>query len=346
MPHEEPSWYKVVRVKVIGFYPRLSSKAGVFYFLERYRVAKTHKGRHKKAKRHRDIGVKKIRLFFLLCASVPLFLCACLFSLLSLNFLLLTSAFAEPPQRIVSLAPSTTEILFAAGLGNKIVGVTTFCDYPEEAKSKPKIGGMSNPSMEAVISLKPDIVIMTTDGNPKAFEQRLISMNIRTYVFRARTIAQLPDGIRRLGQEIEEEDKFNKLALDIKGALNDLQKGVQAGNKKVLFMIWPEPLMVAGPGTAIHDAIHLLGAINIAGDAKIQYPKYSIEEIVHRSPDIIFIGKAYGMDMQKTAVGLLSRISYIPAVKNNNVYYVSDHLYRLGPRIIPGIKELAGYLNK
>jgi len=252
---------------------------------------------------------------------------------------------AESPQRIVSLAPSTTEILFAAGLGDRIVGVTTFCDYPDEAKTKPKIGGMSNPSLEAVISLKPDIVIMTTDGNPKEFELRLRSMKIKTYVFRARTIAQLPDGIIKLGQEIEEEEKFNRLALNINESLHELQTGEQAGNKKVLFMIWPEPLMVAGPGTAIHDAINLLGAINIAEDAKIQYPKYSIEEIVRRSPDIIFIGKAYGMDMQKTAVGLLERISYIPAVKNNKVYYVSDHLYRLGPRIIPGIRELADYLE-
>jgi len=256
------------------------------------------------------------------------------------------NASAESPKRIITLAPSMTEIVFAAGLGNRIIGVTSFCDYPEEALSKPKIGGMTNPSLEAVVTLKPDIVLMTTDGNPKEFEQRLHSMNIRTYVFRARTIAQLPDGIRQLGQELEEEGKFNALALEIETAMHGFSSQKKTINKKVLFMIWPEPLMVAGPGTAIHDAINLLGAINIAEDAKIQYPKYSIEEIVRRSPDIIFIGKAYGMDMQKTAVGLLSRISYIPAVKNNKIYYVNDHLYRLGPRIIPGIKELAEYLKK
>ena len=283
--------------------------------------------------RHSLLVVRQ--LFFFLCAFVPL--------CLSASF---SQSFAETPQRIISLAPSTTEILFAAGLGDKIVGVTTFCDFPEEAKSKPKIGGMSNPSLEAVISLKPDIVIMTTDGNPREFEQRLTSMDIRTYVFRARTIDQLPDSIRQLGQEIEEEGKFNTLASHINDSLNALKENVHANKKKVLFMIWPEPLMVAGPGTAIDDAIRMLGAVNLAEDAKIQYPKYSIEEIVRRSPDIIFIGSAYGMDMQKTAVGLLSRISYIPAVKNKKVYYVSDHLYRLGPRIIPGIRELAEYLNK
>jgi len=298
-------------------------------------VSKLQKDRVKGAKAQRHKEIKKVKLFFLLCAFVPLYLCASL-----------SPSFAETPKRIITLAPSMTEIVFAAGLGDRIIGVTTFCDYPEEAKSKPKIGGMSNPSLEAVVSLQPDIVLMTTDGNPKEFEQRLHSMNIKTYVFRARTIVQLPEGIRQLGQELEEDEKFNGLALEIENAMSNFSGQKQQRAKKVLFMIWPEPLMVAGPGTAIHDAINLLGATNIAEDARIQYPKYSIEEIVRRSPDIIFIGKAYGMDMQNTAVGLLSRISYIPAVKNNKVYYVSDHLYRLGPRIIPGIKELAEYLKK
>jgi iron complex transport system substrate-binding protein len=238
-----------------------------------------------------------------------------------------------------------TEILFAAGLGDNIVGVTSYCDFPREALKKTKIGGMSNPSLEAVVSLKPDIVLMTTDGNPKEFEQRLKDMGIKTYVFRARTIAQLPDGIRQVGNALDESERFNAFASDIEESLEGFRAKKTAGSRKVLFMVWPEPLMVAGPGTAIHDAINLVGAVNIAADAKIQYPKYSIEEIVRRSPDIIFIGKAAGMDMQASARGVLERISYIPAVKNKKVYYVSDHLYRLGPRIIPGIEELRGYME-
>src|SRR5512135_1919802 len=106
---------------------------------------------------------------------------------------------AFPPRRIVSLAPSMTEIMFALGLGEKIVGVTTFCDFPEEAKKKPKIGGMSNPSLEAVLSLKPDIVVMTTDGNPKEFADRLQSFKVPTYISRARRLAELPQDIRELG---------------------------------------------------------------------------------------------------------------------------------------------------
>ncbi len=268
-----------------------------------------------------------------------------LFFLFTVHYSLLTVSYAETPNRIISLAPSVTEILFAAGFGDRVVGVTTFCDYPPEAKRKPKIGGMSNPSLEAVVSLKPDIVIMTTDGNPKEFEQRLRSMNIKTYVFKARTMSQLPDGIRDIGRALDEEKSFNALASDIEKALNNFKARKDGVRKKVLFMIWPEPLLVAGPGTAINDAINLLGVINIAEDAGIQYPKYSIEEVVRRSPDIIFVGKGSGMNMQEAASGLLKRLSYIPAVKNNKVFYVNDGLYRLGPRVIEGIEELEGYLN-
>ncbi len=268
-----------------------------------------------------------------------------LFLFFTLNFTFLTLSYAEPPNRIISLAPSITEILFAAGLEDKVVGVTTFCDYPEEVKSKQKIGGMSNPSLEAVVSLRPDIVIISADGNPREFEQRLRSMKIKTYVFKARTTAQLPDGIRNMGEALDEKERFDDLASEIEGALDSFRVKKRNGGKKVVFMIWPEPLMVAGPGTAINDAITILGAKNIAWDTKTQYPKYSIEEIVRRSPDIIFIGKASGMDMQKTSRGLLKKISYVPAVKNNKVFYVSDSLYRLGPRIIKGIEELEGYLR-
>ncbi len=268
-----------------------------------------------------------------------------LFLFFSLNSTLLTLSFAEPPARIISLAPSITEILFAAGLGDNIVGVTTFCDYPEEAKRKPKIGGMSNPSLEAVVLLEPDIVVMTTDGNPKEFEQRLHSMKIKTYVFKSRRLFELPDGIRRMGKALGAEERFDALAFDIEEAIDGFKSMQTASRQKVLFIIWPEPLIAAGPGTTIDDAIKLLGLKNIAERAKVQYPKYSLEEIIRESPDIIFIGKGHKKDMKKLSVRLLKRLSSVPAVKNKRVFYLSDSLYRLGPRVIKGIEELEGYLR-
>ena len=129
----------------------------------------------------------------------------------------------DEPRRIVSLAPSTTEILFALGLGNSIVGVTTFCDYPPEAKTKPRIGGMSNPSLEAVVSLKPDIVVLTTDGNPKKFEERLRSLNIRTYVYKSRRLSDLPQGIREMGSALGVQKEAELLSQSLETKLDEFR---------------------------------------------------------------------------------------------------------------------------
>lgn len=256
---------------------------------------------------------------------------------------------ASSPQRIISLAPNTTEILFALGLGDHIVGVTTFCDYPEEAKKKPKIGGMSNPSLEAVVLLKPDLVVATTDGNPKEFEERLRSLNIKTFVFTARRLRELPQGIRELGEAVGAHQEAVKLAARIERAIESFGSGVRGQrsgiSKKVLFIVWPEPLIVAGPGTAMDDAIELLGYENIAHGATTAYPKYSIEEVLRRAPDVLFIGKATGMDMRAVSRGFLKRLSLVPAVGNNKICYVSDNLYRLAPRVVGGIEELAECLK-
>jgi len=264
---------------------------------------------------------------------------------------------ASPPKRIISLAPNVTEILFALGLGDNIVGVTTFCDYPEEAKKKPKIGGMSNPSLEAVVSLKPDIVVVTTDGNPKEFEERLVSMKINTYIFDARRLSELPQGIRGLAAALGVKDRGERLAREIEEGIrkagNGRRKATDSSSrnphaeirKKVLFIVWPEPLIVAGPGTVIDDAITLLGYQNIAGAAKTAYPKYSLEDVMYQAPEILVIGKGAGMDMHAVSRGILQRMTSVPAVKSGSICYLGDGLYRLGPRVVKGIEELAACLK-
>jgi iron complex transport system substrate-binding protein len=275
--------------------------------------------------------------------------------ILSIIVSLSVSAFAaesgSPSKRIISLAPSTTEILFALGLGDRIVGVTTFCDYPEEAKAKPKIGGMSNPSLEAVVSLKPDIVVMTTDGNPKEFEERLRSLKITTYVFTARRLSELPQGIRELGAALDKKERAYALARGIEGGIENVKKSSLVSRplsikKKILYIVWPEPLIVAGPGTIIDDAIMLLGQVNIAERAAADYPKYSIEEVIRQAPDVILIGKGSGMDMVAVSRGILKRMTSVPAVKSGAICYLGDGLYRLGPRVVQGIEELAECLKQ
>jgi len=269
------------------------------------------------------------------------------FVLFTIHYSIFTASYAvEPPKRIISLAPATTEMLFALGLGDRVVGVTNFCDYPDGAKKKPKVGGMSNPSLEAVVSLKPDLVILSVDGNPKEFEERLRAMKIKTYVIYSNRISELPKGIRDMGLVLGVKDKADALAADMEYRINKLKTGKKPSpQKKVLFIIWPEPLMVAGPGSITDDALRMLDAENIAGKTASAYPKYSLEEVIRRAPDIIFIGKGQN-SMNEVSEGLLKRLQSTPAAKNNKVFYVSDYLYRLGPRTLKGIEELEGYLRQ
>ncbi len=253
---------------------------------------------------------------------------------------------ADAPHRIISLAPNITEILFALGLGDRIVGVTTYCDFPEEARRKAKVGGMSNPSLESVLSLNPDMVILTTDGNPKHFSDRLSSFRIKTHIFRARTLRELPHGIRALGAALGAQERADRLAEEIRTSLTDPVASMPhaAHRKKVLFIIWPEPLIVAGPGTAIDEAITMLGHRNIAAESASPYPKFSIESVIRQSPDVILIGKGH-TDMQELSGDLLKRLAGVSAVKNRRVFFVSDTLYRLGPRVIEGIREMSACLQ-
>lgn len=257
--------------------------------------------------------------------------------------LMCSSAFAAQgdtpiPSRIVSLAPSLTEMVYALGLGDRLVGVSTFCDYPLEAKAKPKVGGMSNPSMEAVLSARADIVLVTTDGNPQEFEQRLRAMGTKTYIHNERRLVEIPDSIRKLGAALGVSQRAEALAREIEQGMERYKD--KAGNPapRVIFVIWPEPLIVAGPGSLIHDAMQMMGMDNIAKGAAINYPKYSIEEVIAQQPDVVFIGSGPGMDT--VSVKLKERIRSTPASRNGRIYYVSDKLYRFGPRVVAGMQEL------
>lgn len=272
----------------------------------------------------------------------------CLLVLLISIILTGSAAFCAPPSRIVSLAPSVTEILFDLGVGDRIAAVTDFCDYPDEARRKPRIGGFANPSLEAIVAARPDLVIMTEEGNPVEIYKRLQKLGIKTYIFRARRLAELPQGIRDLGGALGIAGVAAKRSAAVENQLAGLAKKAKASTqggkaRKALFVIHPEPLLVAGRDTVISDALTLLGAENIAADAGTKYPKYTIEEIVRRSPDVIFIGQ--GPMSANLSKSLMKRLETLEAVRKGRVYYVSELLYRLTPRTVAGIEELAGHLK-
>jgi iron complex transport system substrate-binding protein len=255
---------------------------------------------------------------------------------------------AGQSQRIISLAPNVTEVLYDLGLGKQIVAVSTYCNYPPEVKGKPKIGGMSNPSLEAIIALKPDLVVLTDDGNPRMIAQRLSKLNIPTYVFRARRLDDLPKEIRKLGIVVDVQDRAEQSARRIEEVFNGYSAKRQRLHapalRKALFVVQSEPLIVAGPGTAIDDALNLLGLKNIAADAPNRYPHFSLEDVIRRSPDVIFIVKTHDTQSNRSAQ-FLKKLSHLKAVREGKVFYIGDPLLRMGPRITDGIDEMAGYLG-
>ena len=266
-----------------------------------------------------------------------------LLSALMILFSLSTPAFGAAPSRIVSLAPNITEILYDLGLGDRVVAVTDYCDYPPAVRAKPRVGGFTNPSLEAVVGAKPDLVILTDDGNPKVIYNRLRDLGIPCYVFKPRRLKELPGGIREMGAVLGVEKNAEGLAGKIEKDMAALEKKARQKRvqppKSALFIIQPEPIVVAGPGTLIHEAFGILGIRNAAADGKDKYPKFSLEEIIGRSPDYLLAGQGFmsGGGIER----LKERLHMLPAVKEGRICVVTERLYRLSPRAVGGIEEMA-----
>jgi len=260
-----------------------------------------------------------------------------------LVFFPLHATLAETPQRIISLAPNITEILYDLGLGKQVIAVTTYCNYPPEAQEKRKIGAMANPSLEAIVNLRPDMVVLTTDGNTRTIADRLIKLNIPTYIFRARRLGELPDEIRKMGAALGVGEKAEQTAQTMETAFRNYSSRTKAPvSPKVLFVVQAEPLLVAGPGTAIDDALNMLHLQNIAAHAPHPYPRFSLEEVIRRDPDIIFIVCTHKGASHDT---FLRKVRQVKAVRQNNIFCAGDPLLRMGPRIMEGLAEISQHLT-
>ncbi len=252
------------------------------------------------------------------------------------------------PERIISLAPSNTEILFTLGLEDRIVGVTDFCDYPEAAKSKEKIGGFSEPNIEKIISLQPDL-ILATSMHQKPVEE-LEKLNVPSVVLDPKDFEDVFTSIEIIGKATGQDDKAAAIVGDLKARVKDVDDKVikltEDERPKVYYEIWPSPITTAGPGTFVNDIIQRAGGENIAKDAKKAYPQYSQEMIVAKNPDIIIFSH-HGSSNQ-SAEDILNRQGWesIEAIKNNKVFYVEENLVqRATPRLVDGLEQLAEMMH-
>lgn len=259
----------------------------------------------------------------------------CLFIICLILLLALPGFAGEPPRRIVSLAPSLTEMACALGLEKNLVGVTTFCDRPASVKGKPTVGGPANPSLEAVLNLKPDVVLVDEEGIGSKLAKRLQKLGIKTVTFHGSRLDKLAPAIRQLGSNLGVRQPADQLASRIEQSLKPLRTTAPI---KTMFVIWPDPLVAAGPGSLLDDAMRLSGMSNIAGDARSGYPRLSLEAVITRNPQLIIAGQ--GEKLAGPMKRMLGHLNSLDTVKQGRVCMVSDALYRPGPRIPEGIAEL------
>jgi len=252
-----------------------------------------------------------------------------------------------PPERVISLAPNITEILFTLGLDAEIVGVSIHCNFPEKAGAKVRVGSYINLDFERIISLKPDLVMATGAGNTREMVDRLERLGFAVYVIFPKNIEGILLSIEHIGQVVDRKREASGIIREIRrrrerviGMTRNLPR------PKVFLQIGEAPIVTVGRGSFADDLIRLAGGDNVSGDEKRMYPRLGMEEILKRAPEVIIVSSMnpkadYGKVLQEWA-----RWKSIPAVRNNRIHLVdSDLLDRPSPRIIDGLEEVARILH-
>jgi iron complex transport system substrate-binding protein len=242
------------------------------------------------------------------------------------------------PMRIISLAPSNTEILYALGLADRIVGVTKYCDYPPAAKSKAKIGDMTV-NTEAVVALKPDLILAHGMLNSAAIP-RLEKLGLTVFAIDPKTLGEVARDIRTVGAITARPKTADIVASKIENAIRTVKAGAaKQPSRKVLVVIQANPLWAAGPKTFVAEMLGIANAKNVAFDARPGFVPFSRELAISRNPDVIITGLASDIDFFSKSPEWRT----VSAVKNKRIYVInSDILLRAGPRLAEGLKALAG----
>jgi len=245
----------------------------------------------------------------------------------------------KQPERIVSLAPAVTEILFALGLDQQIVGVSDFCDYPEQANNKKKMGGYDSPNAEAIASEKPDIVFISA-GVQEELIQQLEKFGITVVALEADTLEQVMKNIEMAGLLTGKEKEAEQITAEMKTKIAEISAKVEGLPKpKVFFEVWDDPLMSAGSQSFIHNMLEAAGGSNIAAVKSERYYTYSVEQLLKENPEVYIIN-----NHSHTPEDIKNRTGYqaLNAVQNDRVYAIEDDLIsRAGPRVILGLEQIA-----
>jgi len=253
------------------------------------------------------------------------------------------------PKRIVSLAPSNTEILFAVGAGDQVVGLTQYCNYPPEAsQGRTVIGGFAanSISVEKIMSLQPDLVLAAGSEHKMVIEA-LEKSNVTVFALDAQTLDDIYGDLLAIGQMTghapEAQSLVGKMKLRV-AAVSDKVKAIPASERvRVFYEVWDEPLTTAGPGTSVHQVIETAGGINIFADvAREQYPKVSAEVVIERNPDVILGPSSHGSALIAAKVAARPGWQSVKAVEKGRIVIMDgDMISRAGPRVVDAIEAVA-----
>ena len=248
-------------------------------------------------------------------------------------------------DRVVSLAPNLTEIVFAVGAGNRLVGRTSYCDFPPEAKAVPEVGDTLHPSLERIIALKPQVVLVSTASQLEVFTQQLNGQNIAVFVTDPHDLEGVFRSIEQIGEIVGEKDKANQLVQKLQERTNAVVQAVKYKPLvKVFYQASGEPLYTAGNDSYVTDLVRRAGGASVTADVPGAWPKFSNESALAARPEAIILPSGGSMGAANSNVAEALRQS--PAVLQGRVYKINDdHLARPGPRLVDGLEEMARALH-
>ncbi|BBB91891.1 MAG TPA: cobalamin-binding protein [Methylomusa anaerophila] len=250
------------------------------------------------------------------------------------------------PQRIVSLSPGNTEIIYALGAGDRLVGVTTYCDYPEDAKKLPKVGGFEKPDIEQILLLKPDLVIAGGSFHTGAI-RTLEKAGVPVVAVEPKNLAELTASVRLIATVIHETDNGEEAIARMEASVNKVRSriGESAYRKKVFIEIWDMPLLAVGGKSYINDIITQAGGVNVAAGKETFYALCDDETLFSYDPDIYIVAR-HDRGGSRERVFRRFETEHVRAIRDNKVFYISDdYLDRPGPRSFIALEQLADILQ-
>jgi iron complex transport system substrate-binding protein len=244
------------------------------------------------------------------------------------------------PQRIISLAPNVTEIIYLLGAQDRLIGNTIQCTWPEDAKRKSKIGDLLNPNYEVILAARPDLVIASTAGNDRNAVMKLSGLGAPVYVAAPRTVERIFQSVEDIARITDCTERGLQLVAQMKERLEKIRLRIHGlPPVRAFFITWLDPLLAPGKNTFENDVLSLVGVISITADIPQYYPRYSLEQILVKDPDVILTVKQEGNpipDFKKIAGWRDLR-----AVREGKVYILTEYLQHPSPLFVDGVEELA-----